>query len=215
MDKGGTDPTGEICLKHDVLVVADEIHQDFIYPGFRHEVFAKLKEAFESMTITCTAPSKTFNLAGLQISNVFISDQRLRRQFRKTIAKAGYSQPNIMGLVSCNAAYRYGHQWLSELKGYLKGNLDYFREFFEKEIPDARLIEPEGTYLVWVDFSEVPGLSGKKPEEVDRFMAHKANLWLDGGTMFGKGGEGFQRFNIACPRPILEKALKQLKEALQ
>lgn len=205
---------GEICLKHGVLVVADEIHQDFTYPGHTHHVFAKLNDEFAAMTITCTAPSKTFNLAALQISNVFIADRGLRKQFKEAITKSGYSQPNIMGLVSCQAAYLHGHQWLAELKDYLRSNLDYFRDFLEKHIPEARLVEPQGTYLVWVDFSDVPHFRELNHREMDRFMVHEANLWLDGGTMFGAGGEGFQRFNIACPRAVLEKALMQLKEAL-
>lgn len=205
---------GDLCLKHNVLVVADEIHADFIYPGNTHYVFADLKEAFLENTITCTAPSKTFNLAGLQVSNIFIANRPLKHRFKKEIVRSGYSQPNIMGLVSCAAAYKYGHDWLSELKAYLKDNLDYTRTFFEKNIPEAKLIEPEGTYLVWIDFSEVPLFKDMSHRDIDKFIANKAGLWLDGGTMFGQGGDGFQRFNIACPRSVLEKAYHQLKEAI-
>lgn len=205
---------GQICLKHKVLVVADEIHEDFTYPGHTHHVFADLKEAYGPMTITCTAPSKTFNLASLQLSNVFISDRGLRRAFRREMTKSGYSQPNIMGLVSCQAAYTYGHQWLKELKKYLYDNLRFLKGYIEENIPEAILVEPEGTYLVWVDFSHVGALKGLTDKEINEFMVQKAKLWLDGGTMFGAGGEGFQRFNIACPRSVLEKALGQLKDAL-
>ena len=206
---------GEICERHGVLVVADEIHCDFTYPGHEHNVFATLKDSFKEMTITCTAPSKTFNLAALQISNVFIENRKLRKAFREAITSSGYSQPNIMGLVACNAAYTYGHQWLKDLKVYLKDNLDFFRAYLEEHLPEAKLVEPEGTYLVWVDFSGVPVLSEKNDKELDHFMTHEAKLWLDGGTMFGKGGEGFQRFNIACPRSVLKKALDQLVEAVR
>ncbi len=206
---------GDICQKHGVLVVADEIHSDFTYPGYQHHVFSDIKEAYEHMTITCTAPSKTFNLAGLQISNVFIADKRLRDAFKHAVTQSGYSQPTVMGLVASKAAYLHGDQWLQELKEYLVGNLSYFRSFIKEHIPEAKLVEPEGTYLVWVDFSQVPAFVGQSNEVMDHFMAHSAKLWLDGGTMFGVGGEGFQRFNIACPRAILERALNQLAEALK
>lgn len=206
---------GDLCLKHGVIVVSDEIHADFVYEGHTHYVMADLKEAFQNNTITCTAPSKTFNLAGLQISNIFIANRSLKHQFKEEIVKAGYSQPNIMGLVSCAAAYKHGHEWLSELKIYLKENLEYIREFLRTSIPEARLIEPEGTYLVWVDFSQVPLFKAMTQKEMDAFIAHKAGLWLDGGVMFGKSGKGFQRFNIACPRSILKKALHQLADAIK
>lgn len=205
---------GDICLRHGVLVVADEIHADFTYPGHTHHIFADLKPEFGPMTITCTAPTKTFNLAALQISNVFIEDQKLRRRFRTTMAASGYSQPGIMGLVSCQAAYTHGHEWLDALKGYLKGNLDFFRRFLKTHIPTARLIEPEGTYLVWVDVSKIPAYEGMTDKEIDKHMVQEARLWLDGGTMFGRGGDGFQRFNIACPRAILERALLQWRDSL-
>jgi len=170
---------GEICIRQDVLVVADEIHQDFIYPGHEHHVFAGLRESFAERTITCTSPSKTFNLAGLQLSNVFISNQKRRRQFRKEVEKSGYSQPNLMGLVSCQAAYSYGHDWLEQLKQYLLSNLLYMKSFLAAKIPDAKLIEPEGTYLVWVDLSNISIFKGKNQKEVEYFMTHNAKLWLD------------------------------------
>ncbi len=206
---------GDICLKHKVLVVADEIHADFIYPGHKHHVFADLKEEFLGNSIICTAPSKTFNLAALQLSNNFIPDAKRRRDFRKAITRGGYSQPNIMGMVSCQAAYEHGEEWLEQLKLYLKSNLDYMRDYLNEFIPEAKLVEPEGTYLVWVDFSHVTGLEGKSPEQMDAFMAKRAKVWLDGGTMFGQGGIGFQRFNIACPRQILQEALDRIRLALE
>jgi len=206
---------GNICLKHDVLVVADEIHSDFVYPGHEHLVFANIKEEFEQITITCTSPSKTFNLAALQLSNVFIANRGLRKLFREAMTRSGYSQPNIMGLISCSAAYSHGQQWLQELKLYLKGNLDYFKATLSKYVPEAIVVEPEGTYLVWVDLSQVPVFVGMTPKAMDQFMVKKANLWLDGGSMFGTGGAGFQRFNIACPRATLEKATQQLINAIE
>ena len=201
---------GEICLKHGVIVVSDEIHADFTYPGHTHLVFADVKPEFSDITITCTAPTKTFNLAGLQISNIFISNSDMRRKFRAEINRSGYSQVNIMGIVACRAAYSGGHEWLKELKEYLSGNLEYLRSFLKNRLPQIKLIEPQGTYLVWLDFSAL-GLDDK---ELDDLIVYKAGLWLDAGTMFGAGGEGFQRINIACPRSVLEKALNQIEQAL-
>ena len=201
---------GDICLKHGVIVIADEIHADFTYPGYQHQVFVNLKPEFSDITITCTAPTKTFNLAGLQISNIFIANQAIRRKFKQEITRSGYSQPNIMGIVACRAAYRDGGPWLEELKKYLKSNLDYLREFLEKRLPRIKLVEPEGTYLVWLDCSAL-GLDDNALEDL---IVNKAKLWLDSGTMFGAGGEGFQRINIACPRAILEQALTQLENAV-
>jgi len=201
---------GDICLEHGVLVVADEVHHDFIYPGRRHTIFAALDPALANITVTCTAPSKTFNLAGLQIANIFISSRTLREAFQEEMKSGGYSNPNIMGLVACRAAYTYGRPWLTELLAYLAGNLSLIRDFLAQELPAIRLIEPEGTYLVWLDFREL----GLADARLDDLLVHKAGLWLDAGTMFGVGGSGFARINIACPRATLKKALTALKLAL-
>ncbi len=206
---------GEICLRHQVIIVADEIHADFTFAGHRHQVFTTLNDDFSRITVTCTAPSKTFNLAGLQISNIFIADATLREKFRRAVNCTGYFQPNIMGIVACQTAYQYGHTWLEELKAYLQQNLNTFRSLLKCHVPGAVLIEPEGTYLLWVDFSKVDKLAGFSGEQLDHFMVHEAKLWLDGGTLFGLGGEGFQRFNIACPRSVLEEAFMRLGSALQ
>ena len=201
---------GDICINHDVLVVSDEIHADFIYPGFKHYIFADLKPEFSKISITCTAPSKTFNLAGLQISNIFIPNREIKHRFKAEIVKSGYSQLNTMGITACKAAYSYGIEWLHELKEYLLGNLNLVRSFVAEKLPQLKLIEPEGTYLIWLDFNKL-GLNEKQLEDL---IINKAGLWLDAGTMFGQGGEGFQRINIACPRIILEKALNQLEQAI-
>lgn len=201
---------GDICFKHGVTVVSDEIHADFVYPGHRHLVFAGLKPEFAGITVTCTAPSKTFNLAGLQISNIFISNPELRRQFRQEVSRTGYSQPNLMGLVACGAAYRYGAPWLEELRGYLSANLDFVRAYLKQELPQIRLVEPEGTYLIWLDCRSL----GLSDDQLDALIVYKAGLWLDTGAMFGKGGDGFQRMNIACPRSVLQEAMGRLKAAI-
>lgn len=202
---------GEICLKHDVLIVSDEIHHDFVFPGHKHSVLAGLDERFRDITITCTAPSKTFNIAGLQVSNIFISDEKLREAFKKEIDRTGYSQLNQMGLVACEAAYKYGRDWLDQLLVYLKGNLDFTREFIEHNMPGIKLVEPEGTFLLWLDCRDLH----ISDDELDRLVIEKAKLWLDGGRMFGPCGSGYQRINMACPRETLKQALTQLADAIK
>lgn len=201
---------GEICINHNVIVVSDEIHSDFIYPGYKHTVFASLSDEIADITITCTSPSKTFNLAGLQPSNNFISNRELRHKFKKEIAAVGYSQVNVMGLVACQAAYEEGKEWLEQLKEYLVGNLNFLRNYLKDNIPQIKLIEPEGTYLIWLDFRGF-NLTDKQLEDL---IINKAKLWLDSGAIFGDDGKGYQRINIACPRVTLERALEQLKIAV-
>lgn len=201
---------GDICLKHDVTVVADEIHADFIYSGYKHEVFANLKPEFADITITCTAPSKTFNLAGLQVSNIIISNRKLKAAVKNEINKTGHGQLNAMGIVACKAAYEHGHEWLQQLKAYLAGNLSFVRNFLAERLPRVKLVEPQGTYLIWLDFKEL----GLTEAELEKLIINDAKLWLDGGVMFGEEGKGFQRINIACPRVILEKAFLQLEAAV-
>lgn len=202
---------GEICLQNNVLVVSDEIHADFVYPGHTHTVFAGISEAFANNCVLCTAPSKTFNLAGLQISNIFIPNPERKRAFAAELRRMGQSHPNVMGMDACRAAYTHGEQWLDELRAYLLQNLAFLRGFVKESLPGIRLVEPEGTYLAWLDFNGL-GLSGR---ELDDFMLHKAGLWLDAGEMFGAGGAGFQRVNIACPRATLKLALEKLDAALR
>lgn len=202
---------GDICLKYGVTVISDEIHADFTYPSHQHTVFANIKPEYADQTITCTAPSKTFNLAGLQVSNIFISNQQLRRTFRNKLNQCGCMELNTLGLVACQAAYESGRPWLEDLKTYLSGNLEFIRSFLKKELPQISFVEPEGTYLLWLDCRSL----GLNDEDLDRFMVHDAKLWLDGGTMFGPEGSGFQRINIACPRATLEKAFTQLKQAVE
>ncbi len=201
---------GNICLKHQVVVLSDEIHCDFTYEGYTHTPFASISEAFAQNSVVCTAPSKTFNLAGLQVSNIFIPDEKKQKQFMKAVEAAGCSQLNVMGLVAAKAAYTFGEEWLSELREYLKGNLAFVREFLNENLPQIKLVKPEGTYLVWLDCSAL-SLTLKELEEL---ISVKANLWLDGGYIFGRETEQFERINIACTRKTLQKALTQLKKAV-
>ena len=200
---------GEICFKYQVTVVSDEIHSDFVYPGHKHHVFASVSPEFEQISVICTAPSKTFNLAGLQVSNILIADEKRRQKFVRAVDQAGYSQVNLMGLVGCQAAYEEGEEWLLQLKEYLYQNLSFVREYLRENLPQIKLIEPEGTYLIWLDFGEL-GLGRKELEA----LIDQAGLWLDAGAIFGKTGIGFERINIACPRKTLEQAFLQLKKAV-
>ena len=200
----------DICQAHNVTIISDEIHADFTFPGHAYTPFGTLGEKYLQEAIICTSPSKTFNIAGLQASNIFIANEALRRKFTSEIGATGYSQLNTAGLVAAQAAYEEGEEWLNALLDYLKDNLDLLRTFLEKRLPQVKLIEPEGTYLPWLDFSAT-GMKGKK---LDNFIIKKAGLWLDDGEIFGPGGEGFQRINIACPKATLKQALEQLAEAM-
>lgn len=200
---------GDICYKHHVIVISDEIHSDFVWQG-KHQVFADIKEEYREMTVTCTAPSKTFNIAGLQASNIFVSNAKLRHQLKKQIDASGYSQLNSVGLAACEAAYRHGEEWYQAVSKYIKNNIDYMQEYLKEKIPEIKMRAPEGTYLVWLDFR---GL-GLSENELENLIVKKAGLWLDGGTMFGDAGRGFQRVNAACPRVILETALNKLEKAV-
>ena len=201
---------GEICQRHGVTVFSDEIHADFVWKG-EHQVFAALDPAFAAFTITATAPSKTFNIAGLQVSNIFIADEALRAKFRHAYNASGYSQLNAAGLIAAEAAYRDGETWYEAVKVYLQANIAYAGEFLRTRLPQLRMIEPEGTYLIWIDFRRL----GLTTDELEDLILHKANLWLDSGAIFGTVGQGFQRINIACPRATLNKALEQLEAAVK
>lgn len=200
----------DICIKHNVIVISDEIHADFVYDGYVHTPLLNVDERIANLCVTCTSPGKTFNLAGLQISNIIIPDAKLRQAFKKQIAATGYSQLNTMGLIACEAAYRYGETWYNELMKYLQSNLDFVREYIKTELPQIKLIEPEGTYLVWLDFRNL----GLSENELEQLIVHKAKLWLDSGAIFGDVGQGFERINIATSRSVLKEALDRIKAAL-
>ena len=201
----------EVCKKHDVIIVADEIHCDFVYEGYEHTPILKASPDYADGIVLCTAPSKTFNLAGLQTSNIFIPDKKLRHLFKKELAASGYSQLNTFGINACTVAYNEGEEWLDELKEYLQGNLDFVRNFLKEKLPQIKLVEPEGTYLVWLDMS---GL-GLSKAELNDLVTNKAKLWLDSGHIFGAEYDQFQRIVIACPRATLEEALNRLQKAIQ
>ena len=198
-----------ICLRHNVIVVADEIHEEFVRPGFHHIPFASLSEEAAAITVTCTSPSKTFNLAGLQISNIFIRNAQLRRRFKEELGRTGYDEPNTLGLTGAKAAYEHGAEWLTQLLAYIEENYARTKSFLAAHLPKVKIIEPEGTYLLWLDFSAY----GLTDEALNEKIIRDAHLWLDDGPIFGAGGSGFQRINIACPWATLEQGLKNLAEA--
>ena len=201
---------GEICLRHGVLVVSDEIHADFVFEG-KHQVFADLKPEYKDFTVICTSPGKTFNIAGLQASNILIPNEVLRETFAKQITAAGYSQISAPGIEAVIAAYAQGEEWYQEMKKYVGENITFLHEWMEEHIPQIKVTRTEGTYLVWMDFREL----GIAEENLKDFVENRAGLWLDGGKMFGESGSGFQRINVACPRKTLEKALTQLETAVK
>ena len=201
---------GDLCVQYGVTVVSDEIHGDFIFKG-GHQVFTAIKKEYEDITITCTAPSKTFNLASMMMSNIFIPNPELRAKFRKQLDAAGTSQLGVMGLVACETAYNKGEEWYEAMLSYVKANAEFTRQYVEEQLPGVKMIDLEGTYLVWLDFRE----TGLSVDELEDLMINKAKLWLDSGKIFGDCGRGFQRINIACPRATLTEALERIRDAMK
>lgn len=199
---------GEICLRHDVIVISDEIHSDFIFEG-RHTPIASLSKELADRTITCTSPTKTFNLAGLQAANIIISNDNLRSKVRKACLATGYSNLNTMAIVATKAAYREGEAWLNKLLSYLKDNYNVLKSTFS-ERSNISLIHPEGTYLAWLDCRRM----NRSDRELEDFFTNQAGVRLHLGTTFGTGGSGFVRMNIACPRSVLLEAITRIEKAL-
>ena len=201
----------EICLAHNVIVFADEIHNDFVYEPNVHTVFSTLSAEIAENSVVSMSPSKTFNLAGLQFSTNFIKNPALRAKFKAERDKTGYDEPSLMGLVAARAAYESGKPWLEDLKNHLRSNIEFVRNYLAERLPNVRLIEPEGTFLLWLDFSAL----GYSDSELDDLIVNKAKVWLDRGTMFGPEGNCYQRINIATPQPLLREALDRIAEALK
>lgn len=202
---------GKICLENDIIVVSDEIHFDIVFKGHKHTVFAKVSEEIRENSIICTAPSKTFNIAGLQVSNIIIPNRRLRERFNIELEKDHISRPNIFGQEALIAAYEESEEWLDELIHYIEENKNYFIGYVENNLPQLEVIDSEGTFLLWVDCS---GLN-MDPEELNHFFVNRCKLALNRGDMFGQEGRLFYRFNIGCPRSILKEALDRIKEGIE
>jgi cystathionine beta-lyase len=206
-DRPDLERLGEIVIGHGATVISDEIHCELLYRGVKHTPFGSISEEFARNSIVCMAPSKTFNLPGLAASSIIIPDKKLRDTFND-LRMGIVHGPNLFGLVAMEAAYRYGDEWLEQLLDYLQANLEFTLDYF-KRIPRIRVIRPQGTYLLWLDCR---GLDLDDPALRD-FMRTQAKVGLDDGFMFGAGGSGFQRMNIACPRGILEEALGRIERA--
>ncbi len=202
---------GDICTDNGILVISDEIHSDLRYPGVGFTNFASISDKFADNSITCTAASKTFNLAGLQASNIVIPNRRIRQIFENVRDSTSSSKLNAFAEEAIKAAYNECEGWLDDLSIYLKGNKELLKEFIKENMPQVELIEPEGTYLVWLDFRKIES----NPKKLEKLMLRDAKVALDEGYVFGNGGEGFERINIACPRSILEKALIQIANAVK
>lgn len=200
---------GSICHRYGVFVVSDEIHCDFAFPEYPHTVFLQANPHMQEECMILTAPSKSFNLAGLQVSNNFLPSEEKRALIKAEMGRCGCVHLNGMGIIACKAAYEGGREWLDQCRAYLRGNLDYLRAFLKERLPEIRLVEPEGTYFAWLDCS---GL-GLSREELGDFIANRAKLWLDAGHIFGDAAEQFQRVVLACPRATLEQALARLESA--
>ena len=201
---------GEICLEHNIIVVSDEIHADILFKGYKHIPFASISKEFAQNSITCTAPSKTFNLAGLQTSTIIIPNKKYYGIYNNMLNSLALNENNYFGLIALEAAYRYGEEWLNQLLFYLNENLEFLIEYFKERIPKIKVIKPEGTYLVWLDCRQL----GFNAKSLNNFMLKKAKVALDDGNWFGKEGERFMRINIACPRSFLEKGLNRIERAV-
>ncbi len=199
----------EICLKHNVLVVSDEIHNDLVYKG-KHSIYASLSPEAEQNCIICTAPSKTFNIPGLITSNVFVPNSEMREKFRAEVSRCMGHFLNITGTAASTAAYEKGAQWLDELLDYIRGNAETFYEEVQKKIPQAWTPKMEGTYLAWLDLSFL----GMDDEALKRFLIEKASLLGNMGNMYGEAGKGFVRINIGCPRRFVVDAVDRIAKAI-
>lgn len=200
----------QVCLKYNVIWMVDEMHCDFIFPGHTFTSCMNLDEKYREILALYSSPGKTFNVAGLQPANIIIPNEELRKKYQWANTQAAYSQGSLMGQLAVKVCYTKGTEWVDELVQYIYENVKYMSKFVKENFPKAKMVEPEGTYLVWVDFSGY----GFSNEELEHLMLEEAKLWLDSGIIFGPETAQFERFNVACPRATVEQALTQLKDAL-
>ncbi len=202
---------GKICTDNGVLVVADEIHCDLVFPGRKNVSYGTLPEYIADNSIICVAPSKTFNLAGLQTSCLIIRNPDIKKRYDQFLARLGIMRPNVYGIVGLTAAYTNGDEWLEQLLVYLNDNLTFLKNYLKTYIPQVKIMEPDATYLVWMDFSEL----NIDSERLHNILLKEGKVWLDEGYMFGEAGKGFERINIACPRTVLEEGLNRIRDSLK
>ena len=206
--RGELEKIAEICSKHQVMVVSDEIHADLVFEGQQHIPFVSIAENYDLEALICGSPCKTFNLAGLPISYVISENAEVLNQIHQTLKIQEMSDPSPIAAEALIAAYKNGKEWVKELKIYLYENYDYFLEFMKKHLPKITVIPLEGTYLVWLDCRSL-NINGDEPSRV---LLEEQKLWVNPGSMYGHAGEGFLRINIGCPRRVLEEALKRLHD---
>ena len=202
---------GDLCIKHDVKILSDDIHSDLILPGYKHIPIASISEEIAQRTITFMAPSKTFNLAGLATSFAISKNEDLIGALQNQMNILHLGMGNLFGAIALEAAYNNGANWVDELNAYVAENAKYIDEFLKENLPQIKLIKPEATYLMWLDFRAL----GMDEEELKKFMIEKAKLGFNNGSMFGSGGSGFQRMNVGCPKSIVIQAMNQLNEAIK
>lgn len=201
----------EICLKNNIKIISDEIHFDLIYKDYKHTVLSTISNEIKENSIICTAPSKTFNLAGMQVSNIIIPNKEMRDKYNRQLEIDHIGKPNSFGEAALIAAYNDSEQWLDSLIAYIEQTKDYFIDYIEKHIPQLKVVNPEGTYLLWVDCSEL----GMNSQELKDFFINECKLALNHGQMFGEEGDSFQRFNIACSRTLVQEALDRMNQAIK
>lgn len=200
---------GDIVIENGAVVISDEIHCEILFKGQKHIPFASISEEFEQNSIICMSPSKTFNLPGMGISSIIIPNKKLRQDFLN-IQSGIVPYPNLFGFTALETAYREGDEWLEQVLDYLQGNLDFLIKYFTDKIPEIKVIEPQGTYLIWLDCRDL----GMGKTALSSFMRDKARVGLEDGFIFGEAGNGFVRMNIACPRSVLEEALGRIELAV-
>lgn len=199
----------ELCIRYDALIVSDDIHADFIHEGHEHTVIAKLSEEVANRSIICTSPGKTFNLASLEIANIIIPNDELRGRFKHGLLQAGIHNPTFFSVPALEVAYTSCDEWLTELRAYIKDNIAYAKAFIADHMPELAVIDPEGTYLLWIDCTAV----SSHEKDLVEWIQEKARVSVSFGSSFGPGGEGFIRVNVATPRQILQEGLERLASA--
>jgi len=201
---------GEICRRHNMLVISDEIHGDIVFPPHRYTPFASISKDLAQVSVTCLSPAKTFNIAGMVDAIAIIANEEHRARFHDFAHRYQINKTNVFASAAIEAAYGQGSEWLDELLAYLQGNIDFLQSYLSEKLPQVKLVEPEGTYLVWLNFE---GL-GMEVKALARFLAQEAGIAVNPGYWFGREGAGYARMNIASPRSVLEEALLRLSRAL-
>lgn len=202
---------GNLCIRHNIMLIADEIHGDIVYPGYKHIPFASISEEFADHSVLCNAPNKSFNIAGLQGCNVIIKNPEIRAKYLEYIDKFHMAEFTPISMVAHQAAYAYGEEWFDELLVYLEGNIQFTVKYLAEHLPSVKVIRPEATYMLWLDFRG----TGFSMDEINARLIKKAKVALNDGYMFGESGAGFQRMNIACPKKIIEQALERIASAFR